>query len=470
MSVRLQLTLWYAAVLSVALALFGGLLYFSLEHRMLSEIDRELNGTSMRFAAYFIRESRWEPEGRISGELEEFCQGLPPSFSIQLRGSNGFTFRHNTSGRLLADVREVRREFTAQQNTFVLETSASLADLLLTMKLLRILLFSLTPVVILVACAAGAWMSRRALKPVHEIAAAALTIGIENLSQRLPVPKTKDEIARLSEVLNTMFARLESAVKTLSLFVADASHELRTPLAVIRATAEVSLRKERSAESYRTSLAEIVSESERMTGLVDDLLTLARSDTQAAEMPLVPLDANDAGREVCTEMLTLAHLRQIRLESHSSPRPAIIAANHSALRRLFLVLLDNAFKFSHPGGCVRFTVHSDVWEVRVSIEDQGIGIDPESRAHIFKRFYRGDPAHTGPGHGLGLSLAESIAKAHGATIEVESTEGAGSRFDVIFPVRGAAASKAASGNLQIPPLPSFFADSRVASGEGSTPQ
>ena len=130
-------------------------------------------------------------------------------------------------------------------------------------------------------------------------------------------------------------------------------------------------------------------------------------------------------------------------------------ANRAALHRLFLALLDNAFKYSHPGGRARVTVSNSSTQVRVSFEDSGVGIANQSRPHIFKRFYRGDPSRTGPGHGLGLSLAETIAEAHGATIEVESTPGVGSRFDVVFPARGA---KPASGNLQISAVLSTFAD------------
>jgi signal transduction histidine kinase len=241
-----------------------------------------------------------------------------------------------------------------------------------------------------------------------------------------------------------MFARLESAVKTLSQFVADASHELRTPLAVIRTTAELALRRARTPESYRDSLQEVAAEAERMTRLVEELLILARSDAAAEEMPLAAVDVREVLADLCDEMRGLA-------ESAADPRQnsaygdgaAIVAGNRPALHRLFLVLLDNALKFSHPGGEVILKVENSDSKVSVTIEDFGAGISESDLPHIFERFYRADRARSGGGHGLGLSLAKSIARVHGASIDVHSTEGVGSRFRVDFAARDARPAVAA---------------------------
>ena len=252
-------------------------------------------------------------------------------------------------------------------------------------------------------------------------------ISIENLSERLPVPATGDELARLTEVLNSMLARLESAVKTLSQFAADASHELRTPLAVIRTTAELALRRARSPESYRESLAEIAAETERMTQLVEDLLTLARSGTEAVG------DAAFAARPA------RAAARSVRRSCAASPRCARSASKTQlggqprrsspaiapALHRLFVILLDNAIKYSPAGGGVILTVEPARTAASPSaIEDFGAGISagrpaPHLRALLSRR--RTGEAERSEGHGIGLALADSIARAHGATIEVRST-------------------------------------------------
>jgi two-component system OmpR family sensor kinase len=447
-SIRFRLTVWYAVVLAAGLSLFSGLIWLSLRQRLMQEIDQDLEGRATRFERYFASESTLAAGDQLRDELEEFCQALPPSSYVDLRGANGFTFHYPASAPTEApNLRSLRRQFTFHQELFDLGISAPMTEAEHTLDLLRLLLWSTIPVVIAIACLGGAWLSTRALKPVNDIAAAALTISIENLAERLPVPPTGDELARLTEVLNTMFARLESAVKTLSQFVADASHELRTPLAVIRTTAELSLRRARTPESYRGSLQEVAAEAERMTRLVEELLILARSDAATAEMPLAAVDVREVLAEVCDEMRTLAELRQIRVEAdYGASQPegaAIIAGNRPALHRLFLVLLDNAIKFSHPDGKVILKVESGEARVAVSIEDFGSGISESDLPHIFERFYRVDRARAGGGHGLGLSLAKSIARVHGASLEVRSTEGVGSRFQVSFAARNARPALAA---------------------------
>jgi len=292
--------------------------------------------------------------------------------------------------------------------------------------LLRLLLLGLSPLVIVIACAGGAWLSGRAFKPVRDITAAALNISIENLSRRLPVPATGDELADLTEVLNTMLARLEGAVKTLSQFVADASHEFRTPLAVIRTTAELAVRRSRSPEAYRDSLQEIAVEAERMTALVEDLLILARSDAGVADMPLSPLDLSEVLQDVLSEMRSLAEFRRIHIKPILGK--AMISGNRPALHRALLVLLDNALKYSAEGGEVIVTLS----DTSIEIRDFGTGILQEDLPHIFKRFYQADRARSQGGYGLGLSLAESIVKAHSGSIEVSSTFGEGSSFKVVF--------------------------------------
>lgn len=436
-SIRSRLALWYAAVLACALGLFGGLIWWSLQARLTGEIDRDLAGRASRFEQYFRTESTEAAGPQLRDELEEFCQALPPASYISLQGTRGFTFHYPEDARP-ANLRMTRREFALNGERYVLEAGAPMGDVQHTLDLLRLLLAGLSPLVIAIACAGGIWLSSRALKPVAEATAAAHAISIENLSARLPMPRTADEIARLTEVLNAMLARLESAVKTLSEFVGDASHELRTPLAVIRTTAELALRKGRSPEEYRQSLHEIAAETERMTQLVEDLLLLARSDTGAVEMPLSPLDLREVVQDVCAEMRGLAALRAIRLTASLPETPAIVSGNRAGLHRLFLVLVDNALKYSREGGRVIVTVEANGARISAIVEDFGAGIPAEDLPNIFRRFYRADPSRGDAGYGIGLALADTIARAHRADIEVRSEVSRGSRFSVHFAARTAA--------------------------------
>jgi len=442
-SIRFRLTVWYAVILAAGLSLFSALIWLSLRHRLMEEIDQDLAGRASRFERYFDGESAHAADDQLRDELEEFCQAFPPSSYVEVRGANGFAFHYPMNARTPeANVRTLQRQFTFNRQVFDLEIAAPVAEAVHTLDLLRLLLWSMIPVVIVIACLGGAWLSGRALKPVTDITAAALTISIENLAERLPVPATGDELARLTEVLNTMFARLESAVKTLSQFAADASHELRTPLAVIRTTAELALRRARTPESYRDSLHEVAAEAERMTRLVEELLILARTDSATAEMPLAPVDVREVLADLCDEVRGLAEMRQVSIKTACGDRAAVVAGNRPALHRLFLVLLDNALKFSHPGGEVIVTVENGDSKVSVTIEDSGVGISERDLPHIFERFYRADQARSGGGHGLGLSLAKSIARVHGASIDVQSMEGAGSRFQINFVARDARATLA----------------------------
>jgi signal transduction histidine kinase len=172
-----------------------------------------------------------------------------------------------------------------------------------------------------------------------------------------------------------------------------------------------------------------------MTRLVEELLILARSDAATAEMPLGAVDVCEALAGVCDEMRGLAQMREINIRTVSGDGAAIVAGNRPALHRLFLVLLDNALKFSRPGGEVILNVENVNSRVSVTIEDFGVGISENDLPHIFERFYRAHQARTDAGHGLGLSLAKNITRLHGASIEVHSKEGVGSRFTVVFAAR-----------------------------------
>jgi signal transduction histidine kinase len=440
-SIRFRLTAWYALILTAGLGLFGGLVWFSLRQQLIGDVDRDLAGRASRFESYFRAESAEGAGAALRDELEEFCQALPPDSYIEVRGTGGFSFRYPAGrGAAPADLRMLQRQFTVQGRVFDLEVGAPITSVRRTLELLRLLLWSLIPVEIFIACLGGAWLSGRALKPVRDVTASALTISIENLSERLPVPPTGDELAQLAVVLNSMLARLESAVQTLSQFAADASHELRTPLAVIRTTAELALRRGRTPESYRESLQTVAGEAERMTGLIEDLLILARGqgasgEGAAAQVPREPVEVREVLREVCSEMRGLAEARGIAMKEELGDAVAVVSGNRAALHRLFLVLLDNALKYSHSGGDVVLTVDHAGGHVSVTVQDFGSGIAATDLPHIFQRFYRASPSRTGGGHGLGLSFAESIAHAHDANIEVDSVEGAGSRFRVVFPAR-----------------------------------
>lgn len=435
-SIRFRLTVWYALILSAALCIFSGLIWTMMEQRLLRDIRRGLDDEARRFTVFVATEMSEVPAVNLNDEIEEFCHALPSSSYLKLRpDGGGEPFLYPATELSPHPHYEIlTRAMTIGNQRYTLEIGASRAEMHRALELLQTLLFTLVPVVIAISCLGGAWLSRRALRPVDEITTAARAIGIENLASRLPSTGTGDELERLAQTWNATLARLESAVAVLSRFAADASHELRTPVAVIRTGAELALRRERSPEAYREALHEIAAESERMTQLVEDLLFLARRDARAG-MPMAPIDLREVLNNAAQELHGLADARDIRIRVASGSDDATIAGNSAALRRLFLALLDNALKYSPGGTEVSASVVRRDGRIVAVVADQGIGIAGDDLPHIFQRFYRANKARSDGGHGLGLSLAQSIAAAHDAAIEVTSQPGHGSVFQVSFEPR-----------------------------------
>jgi heavy metal sensor kinase len=436
-SIQFKLTVWYACALAASLALFSGTIFLALRQQLTRSLDSDLADSAARFQSYFLHQAELESGNHLKGELVEFCEALPESSYVELIGDGGFEFRYPDRRSALRHQRRIQKSFKRGNESFHLSVSASAESIHRAMDLLRFLLAGLAPALIAAACIGGALLSRRALRPVDEVTSAARMIGVENLSQRLPVPRTGDELQRLTEVWNSMLDRLETAVKALSQFAEDASHELRTPLAVIRTGAEIALRRARSPESYRESLSAIAVEAERMTRMVDDLLFLARSGASADRMPMRPVDTAEIVRAVVSELKELAAGRGIQVRTNFAENCPPISGNEPALRRLLLALIENAIKYSKEGGLVTVTVSGAAERVRIAVEDFGVGISPADLPHIFQRFYRADTARSESGYGLGLSLASTIAQLHGATIDARSRQGEGSLFTVEFPTREA---------------------------------
>lgn len=187
------------------------------------------------------------------------------------------------------------------------------------------------------------------MAPIDEITRIARDICERNLSKRLPLPQARDELRRLSETLNSMLSRLEAAFKRVIQFTADASHELRTPIAVIRTTAELIREQPRSIAEYEEANAQIVSEAERTSDLIENLLTLARPDSQAVRFAFSDIELNETVSEVLVSITPLAEAQRFRLNMRTSGTAPVIVGDRDAIRRLIIIFIDNAIKYSSPG-------------------------------------------------------------------------------------------------------------------------
>ena len=451
-SIRVRLTLWYLLVLLAGLTLFGAGIWVVVSHGLMASLDDALTEQAKGVITVLHSESDPAEPHDLREELSEYARATPGGNLMEVRDSRGreilaskaLSFEWSTAAQqpawaVVSAPSGRYRAFTMTTpmhgETYALWVAAPLGPTEATLRRVKILFLWAAPVVLLLASLGGYWISRRALAPVDAITSAARFIGIGNLSQRLKVPSTGDELQRLSETWNDMLARLESAVKRLSQFTADASHELRTPIALIRTTAELSLRRERSPEIYREALRQVVAESERTTRLVEDLLLLARADAGLPPLPLERIELTPLVRDVCRQGQVLAEARQLQMSAEVPDQPVYVEANDPELRRLILLLLDNAVKYTPAGGRITVSLASDTAGATVAVCDTGIGIPDTALPHVFERFYRADESRNRDdgGAGLGLSIAKWIADRHHASLEAESVFGQGSTFRVRFP-------------------------------------
>jgi heavy metal sensor kinase len=291
-------------------------------------------------------------------------------------------------------------------------------------------LLLLTPAVLVLAAIGGHFMSRKALAPVAAIATEARRINDRNLDVRLPIPETQDEITHLSETLNQMLARVELGVRSIRDFTANAAHELRTPLALIRAEVEVALSKPRAGDEYREACEQVQMETVRMTGLIDSLLLLARADAGMEALRFESVDANRLAFEIGEKWKTAMRAAFLDFSVETSPGPMFVRGDMNALQRLLTILLDNAVRYTQPGGSVSLCVSGNGPCVLFRIQDTGIGIAAEHQPRIFDRFFRVDRTRgsSSRGSGLGLALAKWIAERHDTSVSVESMVGKGSSF------------------------------------------
>ena len=297
-------------------------------------------------------------------------------------------------------------------------------------------LFVGTGVVLLLAVGtAGALLTQRAFGAIDDVVAQARRIDESNLEARLPHPGAQDEIGRLIGTLNDMLARIAHSFEAQRRFTADASHELRSPLSRLRTELEITLRRPREPGEYVDALRSCLDEVERLTLLVEELLALARLDA-GQERGIVEAVALDVVVEEAIQRLAgPIRERGLRIDAAGTSAGASMVAS-SAARVVLVNLLDNAIKFSPPGGRIRVRLAAEGADAVVRVSDEGPGIEATELPYLFDRFYRGQAARAGsaPGFGLGLALSRAIVEAHGGRIEVENAVQGGATFALRLPL------------------------------------
>lgn len=290
------------------------------------------------------------------------------------------------------------------------------------------------PLGLLLSALAGAWLARRSLRPIAQMTDSARRISGDNLSERIPVRGTDDELDRLAITLNRMFDRLASSMERLHDFTVDAAHQLKSPIATLQNEIEVTLGEDEIDADTRCLLEALLRQVVELATSVGAMLRLARSEVGLTEAQVVPVDVGEVLDGVATLFQPMAEARGVSLELEVGA-PASIPGDVAWLRVLFSNLVQNALDHTPEGGGIQLVLTAKKDEVSVRVSDTGSGIPKAEHQRIFDRFYRVSSARDTTGSGLGLTLAKQIALAHGGDIEVESEPGKGSTFAVRLPTR-----------------------------------
>ncbi|GHO99355.1 two-component sensor histidine kinase [Reticulibacter mediterranei] len=472
LSLRWQMVVWYTAAFTVLLVLTGAVFYQYLEHSLEAGVDTDLQLRAQQIAAGAVISHGTVSLHNVTGDLPGF--GTPPSSSpiqsvdvnagalVRLLDAQGHLIAQTPAFRTLSvpaesitqpqagtpwqgtiktrhheEIRIDSRALRVAGKTIALiQVGESLENLHTLLHQLVAALLVVGTLVLACCAAVSYWLAGYSFAPIQRLAQTARKIKAGDLKSRVPVPPIRDEVQYLALTLNEMLESLEQAFARQRRFVADASHELRTPVAVIRNTAGVALLEPPQLDETVVALSEIRTETERLTLLLTDLLTLARGDEGQTRFEQETVQFDQLVETVAATLDQLAAERDIQLEVQI-PHEVALLGDEARLIQVVMNLLDNAIRYTNPGGQVCVSVKQTASEACLIVRDTGIGIAPEHLPHIFERFYRADPMRRetgGSNSGLGLSIVEWIIHAHGGSVVVNSQVGQGTCFTVRLPL------------------------------------
>ncbi len=466
-TIKFKMTLWYAAILGIILSCFSLFLYVTLADSLYKGVDNKIRtmaeivastvrsplgaGTSMADLDQVMTEHFGiKPLGRFIQILDE--SGRIGDRSTTLRDVeipiSVRTMKAASKGIITFETVQVMGKYSLRVVTMpimedekmagIVQVGSSLEGVEETLHQLLLLLLIAVPALLLVASAGGLFLANKALRPVDAITQIARRIGSGDLSQRIRIKRVNDELGRLASTFNEMIAKLEKSFRQVKRFTADASHELKTPLTILRGEVEVGLKKKRGLKEYQQILASNLEEINRMSRIVEDLLTLSRADMGELTMEREEIALSALARKVWQDLQLLAKKKRIQLKFMDNGFTGV-EGDPLFLRQLILNLTENGLKYTRAGGevVVRVKGDRDQGVVRLLVSDTGVGIPQKDLKRIFDRFYRVDKARsreTG-GTGLGLSICQWIVQAHEGQIAVESKVGKGSTFTVTLPMK-----------------------------------
>lgn len=457
-SIRGRLTLLYVGLLSLVLILYAGGASAFLLRNLREQLDHRLNADVETLEGLFA----WDGPGRVrpmTENLDEDARDLRPHLLEVWSATSSVLYRSPQLGKddlgpaptpngvpahvgarsiRLSDgtrVRIVGRRHSIEGIPVRIRVGLSEEPLWREFWQMASTLAIGLPVALLLIGGTGYVVARRALRPLDAMATRAEKITAEKLAERLPIANSNDELGHLGRVFNETLGRLERSFEQLRRFTADASHELRTPLTAIRSVGEVSLQRTGDADYYRDVVGSMLEEANRLTKLVDSLLTMSRAD--AGRIPLQPTEfcVLDLAMEAASIIEVLAEEKDQTMTIDGDAQ-VVIRGDRLILRQALINLLDNAVKYSPKGGRVEVRAGAKNGEAFVDVQDSGPGIPAKHRPHVFDRFYRVDKSRSRRegGAGLGLSISQWAVEAHGGSIELDCDHGPGCRFRMRIPI------------------------------------
>jgi heavy metal sensor kinase len=459
-SLRIRITALYAVLPSGALVLFGATIYLGLQRYLYSNLQETLADECRTIETGLLSQHPFRRPQWLQQEIEESFtpeanghfirvtqEGIGVIFASREPKDGSFDPTRVPSPAEQRDrpqrVRQrdgrallvVSSRFTAPDGTrFITESGSSNRQIEVTLDGLLVTFGVYMPFLVLVAVISGYWLMRRSLQPVDEITRRAEGITSRNLSERLPVIRTGDELERLSGALNRMIERLDGAFQHIHRFSADASHELRTPLTILQLELEGLAQNRKLDPSLMDEVGSALEETGRMSHIVENLLTISRLDAGELKIDKSRLDLAQLASSSTEQMQLLAEEKSISLRCQTGDE-IYIEGDRSRLQQVIVNLVDNAIKYTQEGGEIRVNVRQDTNLAILEVSDNGAGIPGDALPHVFERFFRADKARSRDlgGAGLGLAIVKSICIAHGAEISVSSQEGRGTCFTVELP-------------------------------------
>jgi heavy metal sensor kinase len=458
LSLRVSLTLCYVGAMLVILGVYAGVVFAFVSRSVSAALDQRLRGDFWLTAA-MVDEG---PDGRIVGfdpdqgasdedggdEAGPWLQVWSPEGAllyangaaqrIPLASSRELALKPDDRIESLAaagaSFRVLSRHGRISSQPVVIQVARSETPMLQERQQLALILVLGLPLGVAIAGFGGYSLARLALAPVNRMAERARLITAERLSDRLPVDHPEDELGRLATVFNQTLSRLEGSFEQMRRFTADVSHELRTPLTAIRSVGEVGLREPRGGSDYRAIIGSMLEEADRLSGLVDRLLTLSRAESGHAKLTIDAVDLYDLAEDVVNYLGVLAEEKGQSLTVEATGRPRG-SADRLVLRQSLINLVDNAIKYTPPGGSIRIQVADTASGPSLAVTDSGPGVAPEVRTRIFDRYDRGGEARPNDigGSGLGLAIAKWAVEVNGGRLRLEHSNGTGSTFRITLP-------------------------------------